>query len=150
MEATRRGLAATLRAAVLAALVLLILLEAAQVVLRYGFGAGVSWGRDVGGLLLFTLAWLGLPLLWLERAHLSLGLLRPSRRAQGLWDRAIDLAALLAGGALLVFLLQAAAAFRYIEMAALGVDASVRTWPLIAGTALWMLAAALNLAARRP
>lgn len=148
MAALRRALAGTLRAGVLAALVALILLEAAQVVLRYGLSTGVPWGRDVGGLLLFALAWLGLPLLWLERGHLALSVPLPARLARG-WDRALDVLAILAGGALLHHLLQAAAAFRYIEMAALGVDASIRTWPLMAGTGLWIVAAALNLAERR-
>ncbi|PRY95721.1 TRAP-type C4-dicarboxylate transport system permease small subunit [Hasllibacter halocynthiae] len=144
-EAARRALEVALRAGVLAALVALIALEAAQVLLRYGFGAGLAWGRDVGGLLLFSLAWLGLPLLWLKRAHLSLSLWRLPAGVERLWDRAIDATALAAGAALLVFLLQAAAAFRFIDMAALGTDASIRTWPLIAGTCLWNLAALLNL-----
>ena len=149
MARLRGGLALALRGAILAALTALIALEAAQVVLRYGLSTGVPWGRDVGGLLLFALAWLGLPLLWLERAHLSLALFALPPGAARAWDRALDALAILAGGALLVFLLQAAAAFRFIDMAALGTDASIRTWPLIAGTALWIVAAALNLLAPR-
>ena len=148
MGGLRRALALTLRAGVLASLVALIALEAAQVALRYGLSTGVPWGHDVGGLLLFSLAWLGLPLLWLQRGHLALAAPLPPRAARA-WDRALDVLAILAGGALLYHLWQAAAAFRFIEMAALGVDASIRTWPLMAGTALWILAAALNLAERR-
>ena len=148
MGGLRRALALTLRAGVLASLVALIALEAAQVALRYGLSTGVPWGHDVGGLLLFSLAWLGLPLLWLQRGHLALAVPLPPRAARA-WDRALDVLAILAGGALLYHLWQAAAAFRFIEMAALGVDASIRTWPLMAGTALWILAAALNLAERR-
>jgi TRAP-type C4-dicarboxylate transport system permease small subunit len=141
----RRALSLSLRGALLASLVALIALEAAQVVLRYGFAGGLPWGRDVGGLLLFSLAWLGLPLLWLERSHLTLALWRLSPGATRAWDRGLDALALAAGLALLWYLLEAAAAFRFIDMAALGTDASIRTWPLIAGTALWVLAALTNL-----
>ena len=148
MGGPRCALALTLRAGVLASLVALVALEAAQVALRYGLSTGVPWGHDVGGLLLFSLAWLGLPLLWLQRGHLALTVPLPPRAARA-WDRALDVLAILAGGSLLYHLWQAAAAFRFIEMAALGVDASIRTWPLMAGTALWILAAALNLAERR-
>ncbi|QBF32585.1 TRAP transporter small permease [Thalassococcus sp. S3] len=135
--------------AVTLALAMLILLEVYQITLRYVLAQSLPWGRDVAGLLLFTLAWLGLPLLWLERSHLNVLLFRMSAARARAWDRGLDAVACVAAIALSGYIWQAMESFRFIDMPTLGVSAEIRFYPLFAGSILFALAAALNLTERR-
>ena len=144
----RRWLSRGLLVAVTASLVALIALEVYQITLRYVLAQSLPWGRDVSGLLLFALAWIGMPLIWLERAHLRVVVfdLPPDRDRQ--LARAIDGVAFLAAIALAVCIWQAMASFRFIELPALGTSAQVRFYPLLAGTVLLAGAALLNIVER--
>lgn len=127
-----------------AALVVLIGVEAAQVLGRYALGTGVAWARDVATLLLFTLAWIGAPLLWLRRAHVAVDLW-PLRAAR-LWP--LDGLMLVCGPALAVIALRAMDGYRMIDVPALGTDATIKVWPMLIGAGLLTLAAGLNLLRR--
>ncbi|WP_419908278.1 TRAP transporter small permease [Hoeflea sp.] len=146
----RRWLSRSLLVVVTASLVALIALEVYQITLRYVLAQSLPWGRDVSGLLLFALAWIGMPLIWLERAHLQVVLfqLRPDRDRQ--IARAIDAIACIAAIALAVCIWQAMESFRFIELPTLGTSAEVRFYPLLAGTLLLACAALLNLLERDP
>ncbi|MFN4099209.1 MAG: TRAP transporter small permease [Pararhodobacter sp.] len=139
-----RGLDLLLAQAVGLALVVLIGIEAAQVLGRYALGTGVSWARDVATLLLMTVGWLGAPLLWLRRAHIAVDLW-PRWRAR---DWPLDVLMLVCGPALVVISLRAMDGYRMIDLPALGTDATIKVWPMLAGAVLLTLVAALNLLRR--
>lgn len=140
-RAVARALEAALAHTIGAALAVLIGIEAVQVLGRYGFGTGVVWARDVATLLLFTIAWAGAPLLWLRRAHVTVDL-APRLPARG-WP--LDVVMLVCGPALVWVSVRAMAGYRMIDVPALGTDASVKVWPMLAGAVLLTAAAALNL-----
>lgn len=123
------------------ALVVLILVEASQVVARYALGGGVPWARDGATLLLFTVAWLGAPLLWLRRAHVAVDLWPGVRQIH--WP--LDLLMLVCGPVLALISLRAINGYRLIDLPSLGTDASVKVWPMLIGALLLTLAAGLNL-----
>jgi TRAP-type C4-dicarboxylate transport system permease small subunit len=85
----------------------LICLEVYQIALRYVFSASISWGREVSGLLLFALAWSGLPLLWLQRSHLGVVLFTRSPEAERRLAVALDVLAFGAGVILTAFMWRA-------------------------------------------
>ncbi len=128
----------------------LIALEVMQVLLRYFLSGGLVWGRDVSTLMLFSIAWLGLPLGWLKGAHIAVDLL--PRLQVGRWALRvlINLVALAFAFVLFVFTLRAYDAFTFIELPSLGVAASIKFVPIIVGTVLLFVAAALNLLSERP
>lgn len=123
----------------------LILLEVVQVSLRYVFSDGLIWGRDVSTLLLFSIAWFGAPLCWLKASHIAVDLLPRLQAGRRVLRFAIDLIALAFSLALLVFLGEAYRVFSFLELPSLGVAASVKFVPIIAGTALLTIAALLNM-----
>ncbi|MEM9011234.1 MAG: TRAP transporter small permease subunit [Pseudomonadota bacterium] len=153
------GLAVTARAALIQALRVLlglllltmVTLETVQVLLRYLFADSLLWGRDVGLLLLLSLAWLGAPLLWASQGHIAVDALlqRLPARAERIVAVAVDLLAIAAAIGLAYVTVLAIEAFSLIDMPSLGVSGAVRFYPVLLGAALWSLAALLNLAAER-
>ena len=148
LETVRKGLIGTLRLGLGGLIVALIGLEVAQVFLRYFLASGVSWGREVSTLVMFAIAWLGAPLLWLERRHLAVDLLPAAVGGSRAWAIALDLLVIGAGLALLSLTQQAMAAFAFIELPSLGTSASVKFWPMALGTVLLIVAGGLNLLQR--
>ncbi len=145
----RKALVAGLTTIVTVLLVAMICLEIAQVFLRYFLLTGVIWAREVSTLMMFSLGWLGAPLLWLQRTHLSVDIL-PAGISGSRWlNRVLDLLALACGIVLLVYTSQAMAAFRFIDLPALGTSAAVKFWPMVAGSTLLSVAALVNLFAGR-
>lgn len=145
IERIAHGLDRVLAQIVGIALVVLIFVEASQVVARYVLGDGVSWARDSATLLLFTVAWLGAPLLWLRRAHVAVDLWPGLRQVN--WP--LDLLMLICGPVLVLISLRAMNGYRMIDLPALGTDASVKVWPMLVGALLLTVAAGLNLLRER-
>lgn len=144
----RKALVTGLTAIVTSLLVAMICLEIAQVFLRYFLSTGVTWGREVSTLMMFALAWLGAPVLWLKRAHLSVDFLPVALGGSVALDKALNLLALACGITLLVYTSEAMAAFEFIDLPSLGTSAAVKFWPMAVGSALLCLAALMNLAER--
>ncbi len=144
----RRVLIRTLQLLMGGLLAALIGLEVVQVMLRYLLAGGIIWGRDVATLLLFTIAWLGAPLIWMQRGHLAVdlfpGALAGAGAARGV-GIALNLILLGGAGALIPVTLGAMQAFAFIDLPTLGTAASVKFIPMLAGTVLLMLAALLGL-----
>jgi len=141
----RRILIQTLQLFLGGLLAALIGLEVFQVFLRYFLSEGIIWGRDVATLLLFTIAWLGAPLVWLQRTHLAVDLfpgVLPGARSV---EVALNLILLAGAGALIPVTLLAMQNFAFIDLPTLGTAASVKFIPMLAGTVLLAIAALLGL-----
>lgn len=147
----RRASIAALSALLAALLVVLVALEIVNVVLRYVVGAGFVWSVDVAILLTSSLAWIGVPTLWLARGHIAVdlatGLL--GRRYEAGLRVALDLGAIAAGLALAIHGHATLQAFGMITLPALGLPGSVKYVPIVAGAGLLVYAGALNLLADR-
>ena len=131
-----------------ATLVVLVLMDAVFVLLRYAAGIGVIWSSDVGLLLLMVLAWLGLPLLWLKGSHIAIDLVSGRSSAGAKRTAALSLHVAFATFALaLAFVaIQAMEAFSFIDMPSLPVSAAIKFAPILAGAGLSVVAAGLRLA----
>lgn len=145
LEKVRSTLSRALRIGLMLLVLVLIGLEVMQVVLRSLLGSGMVWGRDLSTLTLFSLAWFGAPLLWLERHQLTGGMLTRALTGSRHWSRVLDTIVAIAGLALLFWAREAADAFTFIELPALGALASVKSWPVAIGAVLLVLAGLLNL-----
>ena len=141
------ALAGASGAAMGAVLVALVALDVAQVVLRYGFGAGWPWAGDLTIVLLLTLAWLGAGHLWLRGTHIAASLL--PERAAGVAGAAFAVVALL--GIVVVMPMAWGTMLLYagIDLPALPLPAAVKFAPVVAGLAWLGVAIALRLAAGR-
>lgn len=144
LHAFRVGLGSGLRLCLGLLIVCLIGLEVAQVVLRYFFAAGVIWGRDVSTLMMFSIAWLGAPLIWLERGHLAVDLLPSGVTGSAFWQRAMDVLVIASAFALMQLTQVAMDAFAFIDLPSLGTSAAIKFWPMTIGTALLAIAGVLN------
>lgn len=149
-ETLRHHLGWALRTALGLLITVIIGLEVLQVFLRYLFASGVVWGRDVSTLLLFSIAWLGAPLLWLERRHLAVDLLPSRLTGASYWLRGLDLLMLVAAIALFIQIRSAMQAFAFIDLPSLGTSAAIKFWPMGLGTCLLALAAVLNMVRTQP
>ena len=149
MDAIRRGLNRSIRLCLGLLIVALIGLEVAQVVLRYFFTTGVSWGRDLSTLMMFAIAWLGAPLMWLDRKHLAVDLLPEAIGQSRIWNAALDLLVMAAAIALLIVTRTAMRNFAFIDLPALGTSAAIKFWPMAVGTGLLIVAGGLNLLSLR-
>ncbi|MEM9106362.1 MAG: TRAP transporter small permease subunit [Pseudomonadota bacterium] len=145
LDHIRRGLSLFLRAGLGVLVILLIGLEVVQVFLRYFLASGITWGRDVSTLLMFAIAWLGAPYLWLHQRHLAVDLLPQNVTGSRQWSGALDLAVVVASLCLLVITRQAMQAFASIDLPALGTSAAVKFWPMAIGACLLAIAGLLNL-----
>lgn len=116
-----------------------------MVSLRYGFGSGIIWGRDVTIMLMLLIAWLGAPLLWLDRTHLAVDLLPARLTGAKAWRLGTEGLMLVMSAALLIYVLRAMENAAFIDLPALGVSSAVKYGPLAFGAVLLCLAAALNL-----
>ena len=142
----RRVLAATLTLVLSVVLCAMVLLEAFEVVLRHGAGAGVFWAHESAVLMLQTLGWLGAARLWLDHEHLNLALFghrfpRVRRRIRHGSDVLMIVGALW----LLPKIIETHAVYQALAMASLPVSAGIRFVPPLVGIALLALAASLNL-----
>lgn len=133
-------------------LIALVSLETWQVVLRYVFGQGVVWGRDVATLLLMSLAWFGAPYLWLTRGHIAVDVLVEilPQRVGRVFERIINAVALAGAIAFVAIVISAIEAFSFIDLPSLGTSGAVKFYPLLAGGILLGVAALLNLLERKP
>jgi TRAP-type C4-dicarboxylate transport system permease small subunit len=129
-------------------LLALVGIDFAQVVLRYGLGAGWPWAGDVSVILLLTLAWIGAGHLWLTRGHIAVDLIPADGRAGRALSLAFDGLALAGGLVLLPMTWDTMAAYGMIDLPALGLPASVKYAPVALGLGFLTLAAALMLARR--
>ena len=145
LDRIRRYLGLTLRTGLGVLVIGLIGLEVVQVFLRYFLASGISWGRDVSTLLMFAIAWLGAPYLWLQRRHLAVDLLPGSLTGTRYWQTALDLVVIAASIALLLTTRQAMEAFEFIDLPALGTSAAIKFWPMATGATLLVVAGVLNL-----
>jgi TRAP-type C4-dicarboxylate transport system permease small subunit len=129
------------------ALLLLVLLEASMVVLRYGFATGVPWAGEVAVLLMMTMAWCGLPLLWLKGGHIAVDMLGARGEA---WRKrlplVLDLGMLPATAVLMWATWRAIEAFSFMDMAVLPVAQSIKLWPIMIGAVLLALTLVIRLA----
>ena len=131
-----------------ATLIGLVLMDATFVILRYAFGVGVSWGSDVGLLMLMVLAWLGLPLLWLKGGHIAIDVV--SARSPAGLKRFAAMSLQLAFGVFAVaqawVAVQSMEAFAFIDMPSLPISAAIKIAPILAGAGLSVIAVGLRLA----
>lgn len=146
-RAVRRRLIGLLQVIVAVVLIALITLETGQVLMRYVFLTGIAWGRDVITLMMFCLAWLGAPLLWLRAGHIVLQLPLGGAFDALSGHRAMNLLMLVAAPALAVITFLAMQSFAFLDLPSLGTSAAVKFYPILAGAVLLVLAAAINLAA---
>jgi len=145
-----RRLSVTALSILLGVLVIaLMTLDASQVVLRYFFSRGVTWGGEAAIMIMLTLAWLGAPLLWLKRAHISVDVILGviGVRARRWLYASLDLVVILAGAKFFFMAMTASSVYGAIDLPALGTSAAVKFYPLIVGTALIVLAGIINLLA---
>jgi len=143
----RTALIASLQVILGITLIALVSLETWQVVLRYVFGQGIVWGRDVATLLLISLAWIGAPYLWLTRGHIAVDVLVTilSARTGLVLDRVIHLVTVIVSLAFVAITIPTIEAFGLIDLPALGTSGAIKFYPLLAGGILLALAALLNL-----
>lgn len=149
LDPLRHGLSLSLRLSLGVLIVGLIGLEVAQVVLRYFLATGVSWGRDVSTLMMFAIAWLGAPLLLLERRHLAVDLLPEALSQSQAWNAALDLTVIASALALLIVTRTAMVNFVFIDLPSLGTSAAIKFWPMAIGAGLLILVGGLNLITRQ-
>ncbi len=125
----------------------LVVLAFTQVVLRYVFNSALLWVEEVSVMALIWLAWVGIVYLWLTRAHIAVDLISGILPAAGSrWQAiAIDLLALIGGGALVLVSLGTLEIYAGMELGSLEIDADVKYYPVTAGGAGLSCAAALNL-----
>lgn len=143
----RNALRLILKAVLGVTLVLLIVLELVEIVLRYFFLTTLQWSSDVSGLLLLTLGWLGAAYLWLIRNHLTVDLFagrypQLDRMLRGLPDVLMIMAALW----LLPNVLQTMQIYDSMVMPALNAPASIKFIPTVVSIPFLLIAALLNLA----
>jgi TRAP-type C4-dicarboxylate transport system permease small subunit len=132
------------------ALTALVVLEASLVVLRYGFATGVAWAGEVSVLLLMSIAWLGLPLLWLRGGHIAVDML--GARGVG-WHRRLpillDLVMVPICAVLIWATARAIEAFGFMDMAVLPVSQAIKLWPVMIGALGLALVLVVRIAERR-
>lgn len=129
-------------------LIVLVGIDFAQVVLRYGFGLGWPWAGDVSIILLLSLAWIGAGHLWLKRGHIAVDLIAPASRAgRALW-LLFDLLVLVGGAVLLTMTVKTIQAYSFIDLPALPLPGSVKYMPVAAGILFVVLSAGLVLIRR--
>lgn len=148
----RRWFEIALTALVAFCLVALVAMDATLVVLRYVFNTGVAWSGEVGVLLLMTLAWIGLPLIWLKGGHIAIDLFGRAAppRTRRLAGIALDVGFGVLAVILTIVATRAADAFSFIDMAVLPLSGDVKFWPIIAGGALAVVAVLFRLVDRTP
>ena len=141
------ALAAASGAAMGVILLVLVALDAAQVVMRYALGAGWPWAGDLTIVLLLTMAWIGAGHLWLRGAHIAVQLLpAPAARAAGL---AFALATLAGAALVLPMAWDTMAVYATIDLPALPLPASAKFAPVVGGLAWLAAAVVVRLAAGR-
>lgn len=128
-----------------ALLLAMVLLDGSQVLMRYGFNTGITWGGDVASLLLLSLGWLGAPALWLSRSHIAVDLFPDSALGARIARAITDIVMIIGAAWLFYASLGALEAYNFIELPVLQVSASVKFLPISTGAALLALVALLNL-----
>lgn len=146
-QSLRQALIASLQIALALTLVGLIALETSQVVMRYVFLTGMAWGRDVITLMMFVIAWLGAPLLWLKAGHITLNLVQDGRFYRLFGHTTQNLIMVVAAPALAIIGLQAMESFSFIDLPSLGTSAAVKFYPIVAGAILLFASSVINLVA---
>lgn len=122
----------------------LVSLDVAQVVLRYGMGAGWPWAGDATIVGLLTLAWLGAGHLWLRGAHVAVSLL-PGRAARAAFVVVTGLL-LAACGVALPMVWEAVRLYSAIDLPALPLPMAAKYVPVLGGLVWLMACAAIRLA----
>ena len=143
----RQALITALRITLAVTLVGLIALESGQVVMRYVFLTGMAWGRDVITLMMFVIAWLGAPLLWLRAGHIALDVVPDSHFFRLFGHRTQNLIMAVAAPALAIVGFEAMQSFSFIDLPSLGTSAAIKFYPILAGAVLLFAAAVINLVA---
>lgn len=129
----------------------MVVLEATQVALRYGFGTGFIWTGDVSVLLMQWLAWIGAPALWLRRGHINIDLIDTlfgNKATQRLF-RLLDGVMIAGALAILYFGLDVLAAFSLTEIPSLGLSGDVKYYPIMASACLLVVTGSINLMDQR-
>ncbi len=138
--------------AILLPLLLLALvgLTLAQVALRYLAGSALAWAEEASIVLMITIAWAGVGLLWLRDAHIGIDWLpeRLGPRGRAILLGAVDLLAFAAGLGLAVVAESTVEVYWTIDLLALGLPAAVKYLPVQIGAGLLALCAALRLLRR--
>lgn len=141
----RKTLVETLRSVLGFLIISLILLEVTQVLMRYVLSMGVIWGRDVSTLLLFSIAWLGAPLVWLKSQHITVDMFPNFQFGRRLSNLVINLVMVIFAFTLCVFTIRAISVFALIDLPSLGVPAAIKFFPVLTGMILLIVAAVINI-----
>lgn len=121
-----------------------------QVVLRYVFAAPLLWAEEVSVMALIWLCWIGAILSWLQGSHIVVDLVSGlmSAEVKRAFAIAFDLLALAGGTTLCLLSLQTLALFADFDLGSFQIPASIKYYPVTAGSAGLALAALLNLVSR--
>ncbi|HWE16234.1 MAG TPA: TRAP transporter small permease subunit [Hyphomicrobiaceae bacterium] len=129
--------------------VFLVAIAVLQVTLRYLFAAPLGWVEEVSVMALIWLSWIGAVLCWLAGSHIAVDLLPPMRAAARRWFAiAIDALALVFGLALCIASFWTLDLFSNFDLGTFEIPASIKYYPVTAGSAGLALAALINLWSR--
>jgi TRAP-type C4-dicarboxylate transport system permease small subunit len=144
-----RRLIGWLQALVGALVVFLVAIAVLQVTLRYVFAAPLGWAEEVSVMALIWLSWIGAVLCWLAGSHIVVDLFPPMRAAtRRRFAIAIDALALVFGVALCTASFWTLELFSNFDLGTFEIPASIKYYPVTAGSAGLALAALINLWSR--
>lgn len=145
-----RRLIGLLRHLIGAFVVFLVAVAFLQVTLRYVFASPLLWAEEVSVMALIWLCWIGAILSWLQGSHIVVDLFSGllSAPVKHAFAVAFDVLALVGGTALCVVSLQTLAVFADFDLGSFQIPASIKYYPVTAGSAGLALAALLNLVTR--
>ena len=128
-------------------LLLLVMLELVEIVLRYFFLTTLPWSSDVAGLLLLILGWFGAAYLWLVQGHITVNLFfTRETRIKRLLTYLPDVLMILCAAWLLPAMLSTMEVYSSMIMPALNAPASLKFVPTVLAIPVIIVAALLNLA----
>lgn len=126
---------------------LLVLLELAQVGLRYVLDSGLFWALEVSLLVLMSLAWLGAAHLWLIRRHLVIDFFGGRWPGVTPWmDGIADLVVIIGAVWLGPQIVEAIGIYRHIDTGSLPLSGVLSLLPMAIGISLMTCAALINVA----
>lgn len=143
-----RRLVAWLRSIVGLLVVFLVTIAFLQVVLRYVFAAPLAWVEEISVMALIWLSWVGAVLCWLAGSHIVVDLF-PSTLRGGIrrWFAiGINSLAFAFGLALCIASFWTLELFSHFDLGSFEIPASIKYYPVTAGSAGLSLSALLNLA----
>lgn len=124
----------------------LVVLEIAELSLRYILSTGIYWFADISGLLLQTLGWVGAGYLWIARSHLVVDIMNLQSSSLKRWLGILAEWVMLVGVIWITpKILQTMTIHNSIIMPTLDVPSSLKYVPMLVGILLLGTGAVINL-----